>query len=210
VLRNFSAPTYSVVSPIANTSELDQLPIHLRWVSWIVFSRSQHCTDISRVLADFDGFLPAATERHHQLLLPALQLVVGTLVSFGPETTVAARQAHAFIAGQRENLLIALKDCSTTQNVALMREAHLIVTLLGIILPTISDDELVSLAMSSVCSTLTILSFDPDDVLCFRWSTFCSRRSLGEDLRTSRFHCFDHSLERPRARRRSNTRPRPT
>ncbi|GAA5896324.1 Nup192p [Sporobolomyces salmoneus] len=90
---------------------------------------------------DFDGFLPATTERHHQLLLPALQLVVGTLVSFGPETTVAARQAHAFIAGQRENLLIALKDCATTQNIALMREAHLIVTLLNVVLPTISDEE---------------------------------------------------------------------
>ncbi|GAA5875841.1 hypothetical protein JCM16303_004016 [Sporobolomyces ruberrimus] len=91
---------------------------------------------------DFDGFIPATAERHHQLLLPALQLVVGTLVSFGPETTVAARQAHAFIAGQRENLLIALKDCATSQNVALMREAHLIVTLLSIVLPTISTEEL--------------------------------------------------------------------
>ncbi|GAA5919036.1 hypothetical protein JCM1841_003712 [Sporobolomyces salmonicolor] len=91
---------------------------------------------------DFDGFLPPATERHHQLLLPALQLVVGTLVSFGAETTVATRQAHAFIAGQRENLLIALKDCAATQTVSLLREAHLIVTLLGIVLPTISDEEL--------------------------------------------------------------------
>lgn len=95
-------------------------------------------------MLDFDGFIPATAERHHQLLLPALQLVVGTLVSFGPETTVAARQAHAFIAGQRENLLIALKDCATSQNVALMREAHLIVTLLSIVLPTISTEELVS------------------------------------------------------------------
>ncbi|GAA5922074.1 uncharacterized protein JCM15063_003177 [Sporobolomyces koalae] len=91
---------------------------------------------------DFDGFLPATTERHHQLLLPALQLVVGTLVSFGPETTVASRQAHAFVAGQRENLLIALKDCAATQNVALMREAHLIVTLLTIVSGSVSDEEL--------------------------------------------------------------------
>ncbi|GAA5862929.1 hypothetical protein JCM1840_002329 [Sporobolomyces johnsonii] len=91
---------------------------------------------------DFDGFLPPATERHHQLLLPALQLVVGTLVSFGAETTVATRQAHAFITGQRENLLIALKDCATTQTVSLLREAHLIVTLLSIVLPTIPDEEL--------------------------------------------------------------------
>lgn len=127
-----------------NTLELDQLPTPPQWVSLTFLPHSVRSTDTSRLIADFDGFLPAATERHHQLLLPALQLVVGTLVSFGPETTVAARQAHAFIAGQRENLLIALKDCSTTQNISLMREAHLIVTLLGIVLPTISDDELVS------------------------------------------------------------------
>lgn len=45
--------------------------------------------------ADFDGFLPPATERHHQLLLPALQLVVGALVSFGAETAVAARHVRS-------------------------------------------------------------------------------------------------------------------
>lgn len=116
-----------------------------------------------RLRADFDGFLPPATERHHQLLLPALQLVVGALVSFGAETSVAARhvrlsralpgfvltfsssQAIAFVGGQRETLLIALKDCTAAQTVASLREAHLIVTLLGIVLPSISDEDLVSL-----------------------------------------------------------------
>lgn len=97
----------------------------------------------TRCPADFEGFLPPATERHHQLLLPALQLVVNTLVSFGSETSVATRQALAFIAGQRENLLIALKDCAANQTVSLLREAHLIVTLLSIVLPTVSDDDLV-------------------------------------------------------------------
>ncbi|GAA5831477.1 hypothetical protein JCM11251_004037 [Rhodosporidiobolus azoricus] len=95
---------------------------------------------------DFDGFLPPATERHHQLLLPALQLVVNTLVSFGADTTVATRQALAFISGQRENLLIALKDCATSQTVSLLKEAHLIVTLLSIVLPTVGDEELTTLS----------------------------------------------------------------
>jgi nuclear pore complex protein Nup205 len=60
------------------------------------------CTSLSICLfssvpvLDFDGFLPPATERHHQLLLPALQLVVGTLVSFGADTTVATRQVSHF------------------------------------------------------------------------------------------------------------------
>ena len=92
----------------------------------------------------FDGFLPPAAERHHQLLLPALQLVVGTLVSFGAETQVAVRQALTFVGGQRENLLIALKDCAVNPNMPALREAHLIVTLLGIILPSISEDDIVS------------------------------------------------------------------
>ncbi|GAA5989348.1 hypothetical protein JCM11641_002770 [Rhodosporidiobolus odoratus] len=95
---------------------------------------------------DFDGFLPPAIERHHQLLLPALQLIVNTLVSFGPDTAVATRQAVAFIAGQRENLLIALKDCAASQTVSLLREAHLIVTLLSIVLPTVADEELATLS----------------------------------------------------------------
>lgn len=95
---------------------------------------------------EFDGFLPPPTERHHQLLLPALQLVVGALVAFGAETSVATRQAVEFVAGQRETLLLALKDCTATQTVASLREAHLIVTLLGVVLPSISDDDLVSVA----------------------------------------------------------------
>ncbi|BGP36830.1 hypothetical protein JCM10449v2_000732 [Rhodotorula kratochvilovae] len=95
---------------------------------------------------DFDGFIPPATERHHQLLLPALQLVVNTLVSFGAETTVATRQARAFLTGQRENLLIALKDCAANQTVALLREAHLIITLLGIVLPSVPDEDMSTLS----------------------------------------------------------------
>jgi nuclear pore complex protein Nup205 len=94
--------------------------------------------------AEFDGFIPPATERHHQLLLPALQLVVSTIVSFGSDTQVATRQAFAFVTGQRENLLVALKDCAAQQTVPLLREAQLIVTLLSVILPSISDEDLVS------------------------------------------------------------------
>ncbi|SCV68829.1 BQ2448_950 [Microbotryum intermedium] len=95
---------------------------------------------------EFEGFLPPATERHHQLLLPALQLVVGTLVSFGADTQIATRQALAFIGGQRENLLVALKDCANSQTVSSLREAHLIVTLLSIVLPSVSDEDLTTLS----------------------------------------------------------------
>lgn len=65
-------------------------------------------------------------------------------MSFGSDTQVASRQAFAFITGQRENLLVALKDCAAQQTVPLLREAQLIVTLLSVILPSISDEDLVS------------------------------------------------------------------
>ncbi|KAI5480028.1 nuclear pore complex protein Nup205 [Pseudohyphozyma bogoriensis] len=95
---------------------------------------------------DFDGFLPPASERHHQLLLPALQLIVGTIVSFGQEMLIATREAIAFISGQRENLVIALRNASTTQTVSSLREAHLVVTLLSAVLPAISEEDLTTLS----------------------------------------------------------------
>lgn len=49
----------------------------------------------------------------------------------------------AFLSGQRENLVIALKNATANQTVASLREAHLIVTILSIVLPSISDDDLV-------------------------------------------------------------------
>ncbi|GAA5979980.1 hypothetical protein JCM10908_001488 [Rhodotorula pacifica] len=117
-----------------------------------VLSRLAECEYLgARPLADadsmeFDGFIPPATERHHQLLLPALQLAVSTIVSFGSDTQVATRQAFAFVTGQRENLLVALKDCAAQQTVPLLREAQLIVTLLTVILPAISDESLATLS----------------------------------------------------------------
>ncbi|KAM0793089.1 hypothetical protein ACM66B_000571 [Microbotryomycetes sp. NB124-2] len=97
-------------------------------------------------LMEFDGFLPSTTERHHQILLPALQLVVSTLTSFGSETAIATRQAQAFVAGQRENLLIALRNCTISQTLSSMQEARLIVTLLSIILPCVTENEMTALS----------------------------------------------------------------
>ena len=95
---------------------------------------------------EFDGFLPPATERHHQLLLPALQLVVGTLVAFGAETPAASQQAVAFVNGQRETLLLALKDCQAGLTVNALKEAQLIVSLLGVVLPSVGEEELSTLS----------------------------------------------------------------
>ncbi|KAL8292911.1 hypothetical protein RQP46_000605 [Phenoliferia psychrophenolica] len=91
---------------------------------------------------EFDGFVPHSVERHHELLLPALQLVVGTLVAFGAETAVATQQAIAFVEGQSENLLIALRNAAAQRTGPAMREAHLIVTLMGIVLPLHTPEQL--------------------------------------------------------------------
>lgn len=128
-------------------------------------------TDCDCCAVEYDSFLPPATERHHQILLAALQLVVGTVVTFGADTTVAScqvsqspcyrnkadaiRQALAFVAGQRETLLIALKECAAVQTLASLKEAHLIVTLLGIVLPSVSAEDLVSRFSFPVHSALT-------------------------------------------------------
>lgn len=89
---------------------------------------------------------------------------MGTCVSFGADTALANRQvclvshphmqvvagadiarlqAMSFVAGQRETLLTALKECATQQTIASLQEAHLIITLLGIILPVVAEEELV-------------------------------------------------------------------
>ncbi|KAK4054774.1 hypothetical protein OIV83_000698 [Microbotryomycetes sp. JL201] len=108
---------------------------------------------------EFDGFLPSTTERYHQILLPALQLGVSALTSFGADTAIATRQAQAFVVGQRENLLIALRNCTTSQSLSSMQEARLIVTLMTIILPSVSDDEMTALsAFGGLHSALLTLS----------------------------------------------------
>lgn len=58
-------------------------------------------------------------------------------------------QAIAFVAGQRETLLLALKDCAAHPMISSLQEAHLIVTLLGIVTPAIPDEDLVSLILLS-------------------------------------------------------------
>lgn len=82
----------------ATISELDRRVMFLIGVSFFFFFfviLRAALTSYSTISIEFDGFVPPTTERHHQLLLPALQLVVGTLVSFGAETALANRQVRS-------------------------------------------------------------------------------------------------------------------
>lgn len=46
--------------------------------------------------------------------------------------------------------MLALKDCAAQPTISSLQEAHLIVTLLGIVTPSIPDEDLVSIASLSL------------------------------------------------------------
>ncbi|KAG0147222.1 hypothetical protein CROQUDRAFT_43203 [Cronartium quercuum f. sp. fusiforme G11] len=104
---------------------------------------------------EFDTFIPSASERYHQLLLPALQLVTSILIALGPDSPAAAREASAFlstsfcyavafIAAQREMLITCLRSPVNLVSSVGIQEMHLITTILRIALPLISDQEMAS------------------------------------------------------------------
>jgi hypothetical protein len=47
---------------------------------------------LAHALVDQDSFLPCATQRYHQLFMPALQLVAAMLASLGTKHTTANHQ----------------------------------------------------------------------------------------------------------------------
>ncbi|TIB79211.1 hypothetical protein E3Q23_00370 [Wallemia mellicola] len=104
-------------------------------------------------LMDYESFLPPATERYHQLLLPTLQLASTVLSSVGVTSAVAAKEvgdiirnryALGFVYAHREVFLEILRDNPTLTSLALVQEHHLIVCILHQVKSVVSDDELIS------------------------------------------------------------------
>ncbi|EGG11345.1 uncharacterized protein MELLADRAFT_76626 [Melampsora larici-populina 98AG31] len=93
---------------------------------------------------EFDTFIPSASERYHQLLLPALQLVASILIALGSESSTAAREAVSFIAAQREMLITCLRSPVNLSTSVGIQEVHLVTTILRIALPLIGDQEMAS------------------------------------------------------------------
>ncbi|PLW19220.1 hypothetical protein PCANC_09997 [Puccinia coronata f. sp. avenae] len=93
---------------------------------------------------DFDQFMPSSSERYHQLLLPALQLVTCLLISLGSESGLATREALSFINSQREMIMACIRSAGTLSSSVGLQELILICSILRIALPSVGDQEIAS------------------------------------------------------------------
>ncbi|KAI9616677.1 hypothetical protein KEM48_005093 [Puccinia striiformis f. sp. tritici PST-130] len=93
---------------------------------------------------EFDMFIPSASERYHQLLLPALQLVTCVLISLGSESGLATREASSFINAQREMLMTCIRSAGMLTSSIGIQELLLITSILRIALPAVGDQEIAS------------------------------------------------------------------
>lgn len=93
---------------------------------------------------EFDVFIPSASERYHQLLLPALQLVTCVLINLGSESGQATREALNFINTQREMIMTCIRAGEMLTSTTGIQELLLITNLLRMALPVVSDQEIAS------------------------------------------------------------------
>ncbi|KAA1100620.1 hypothetical protein PGTUg99_029313 [Puccinia graminis f. sp. tritici] len=93
---------------------------------------------------EFDMFIPSASERYHQLLLPSLQLVACVLISLGSESGLATREALSFINAQREMIMTCIRSASMLTSSIGIQELLLITSILRIALPAVGDQEIAS------------------------------------------------------------------
>ncbi|KAI9604943.1 hypothetical protein H4Q26_002913 [Puccinia striiformis f. sp. tritici PST-130] len=96
---------------------------------------------------EFDMFIPSASERYHQLLLPPLQLVTCVLISLGSESGLATQEASSFINAQRETLMTCIRSAGMLTSSIGIQESLLITSILQIALPAVGDQEIVGKAL---------------------------------------------------------------
>ncbi|KAH9469584.1 hypothetical protein Pst134EA_006877 [Puccinia striiformis f. sp. tritici] len=92
-------------------------------------------------------FIPSASERYHQLLLPPLQLVTCVLISLGSESGLATQEASSFINAQRETLMTCIRSAGMLTSSIGIQESLLITSILQIALPAVGDQEIVGKAL---------------------------------------------------------------
>ncbi|MBW0477790.1 hypothetical protein O181_017505 [Austropuccinia psidii MF-1] len=93
---------------------------------------------------EFDTFIPSASDRYHQLLLPALQLVASVLINLGPDTDISAREALDFVSTQREMIISCIRSAGVLTSSVGVQELLLITNILRIALPVVGDQEMAS------------------------------------------------------------------
>ncbi|KAI9142102.1 nucleoporin Nup186/Nup192/Nup205 [Paraphysoderma sedebokerense] len=78
---------------------------------------------------DYEGFLPPATQRYHQLLTPALQLLVGILSSTGRDNATATKRLSSFVIAHSETLVTILKDRVPKVTISGLTELQLVTSI---------------------------------------------------------------------------------
>ncbi|KAI0759191.1 nucleoporin Nup186/Nup192/Nup205 [Irpex lacteus] len=92
--------------------------------------------ELDQAFVDNGSFLPSATQRYHQLLLPSLQAVAGVIAALGSKHLTAANQAHTFT--------ILLKTETEDLSISVLEEMRLVVSLGSSVLSAVPKTELVS------------------------------------------------------------------
>lgn len=97
-----------------------------------------------RIFVDRDSFLPSAIQRYHQLLIPALQVVAGVLVTLGSKHSTAVNQSTEFLRAHRDTAILLLKNEADELSLATVEEMRLLVALCTSVLPSVPKTDVVS------------------------------------------------------------------
>ncbi|KAG9045001.1 hypothetical protein FS837_007191 [Tulasnella sp. UAMH 9824] len=109
-----------------------------------IFGLLAHCEFLEarpqndHAFLDFDSFLPTAVQRYHQIIIPALQLVVSILSAAGQVPTVL-KQALDFVLAQRKTILALLTDHWDHLTLSRLKDLQLVVSLCSFVLPAVDD-----------------------------------------------------------------------
>lgn len=93
-------------------------------------------------------------QRHHQLLLPALQLALAIANGCGTHSSTAAKQIQSLLLDQREAMKAVLEDATVAPTYVSLQEAQLLVQLMRLVLPILSDQDLVGFSEFVLVSCL--------------------------------------------------------
>ncbi|KAJ3077070.1 hypothetical protein HK102_005296 [Quaeritorhiza haematococci] len=77
-------------------------------------------------MMDSDSFVPSARETYHQLLVPALQLIVSVLSKVGRDNASIVGRVSQFVAAHQNVLVAILKDKSVRITIASLMELKLV------------------------------------------------------------------------------------
>ncbi|KAI0085599.1 nucleoporin Nup186/Nup192/Nup205 [Irpex rosettiformis] len=100
--------------------------------------------ELDQAFVDNDSFLPSATQRYHQLLLPSLQAVAGIISSLGCKHLTATNQVLEFLRSHRDTFVILLKTDIEDLSMSVLEEMRLVISLGSNILSVVPKTELVS------------------------------------------------------------------